>query len=115
MILDLIEMPGFNLDTQRDRGDWSLRDVSAGTVTQQPTDKVRCVDHGAMNCVNPERTIWRCLMCGRAAYRPTSNLPFEQAWDARVEAGWQRNGKPPASTHRGGYPGRSIIRSRSTS
>jgi len=22
-----------------------------------------------MNCVNPERTIWRCLACGEGAYR----------------------------------------------
>ena len=22
-----------------------------------------CEEHGAMNCVNPNRTIWRCLQC----------------------------------------------------
>jgi hypothetical protein len=45
---------------------------------------------------------------------PAENLAFEKAWDSRVEAGWVRNGKPSASTHRGGYPGSSIIGSRET-
>jgi hypothetical protein len=67
-LADLVDMPDFNPATQNGRGDWSLRDVSAGTVTLHPRDKVACAFHGAMNCVNPERTIWRCLTCGRAAY-----------------------------------------------
>jgi hypothetical protein len=73
VIVDLAAMPGFNPATQNGRGEWSLRDVSSGTVTAHPRDKVRCVAHGAMNCVNPARTIWRCLTCGRAAYTPPAN------------------------------------------
>jgi hypothetical protein len=74
MILrDLIDMPDFNFASQNGRGEWSLRDVSSGAVTTHPTNKVVCVDHGAMNCVNPERTLWRCLTCGRAAYDEEGN------------------------------------------
>jgi hypothetical protein len=29
-----------------------------------------CADHGAMNAVNPERSIYRCLTCHVAAYVP---------------------------------------------
>lgn len=72
MIIDLVNMPDFNPSTQAgDRGDWSLRDVSSGQVWEHPTWHVECVEHGAMNAVNPDRTIWRCLACGRAAYRPS--------------------------------------------
>lgn len=69
ILIDLVEMPNFNSAAQNpDRGEWSLFDVSLGNVQQHTRDKVVCIDHGAMNCVNPERTIWRCLACGRAAY-----------------------------------------------
>jgi len=23
-----------------------------------------CEEHGAMNCVNKDRSLWRCIMCG---------------------------------------------------
>lgn len=65
---DLIDQPDFNMATQNDRGDWSLRDVSAGAVVQAADGKPSCQSHGAMNCVVPDRSLWRCLMCGRATY-----------------------------------------------
>ena len=65
---DMVDQPDFNWSTQNDRGDWSLRDVSAGAVFAGADGKPRCVDHGAMNAVTPRRDIWRCLMCGRATY-----------------------------------------------
>ncbi|MCI4659752.1 hypothetical protein [Cryobacterium zhongshanensis] len=67
---DQIDMPDYNPAANAGRGAWGLRDVSEGTVTLHPTDIVRCVDHGAMNSVSATRTLWRCLTCGRAAYRP---------------------------------------------
>ncbi|WP_422390139.1 hypothetical protein [Arthrobacter sp. N1] len=70
-IFDLADMPDFNWDTQKDRADWSTRDVSARTVVVNPVwNKPDCVEHGAMNCVSPPRNIYRCLTCGRAAYSP---------------------------------------------
>jgi hypothetical protein len=69
VIRDMIGMPNFNWDTQKDRGDWSTRDVSQGAVTLDAVwQKPNCIDHGAMNCVTPARDIWRCLCCGRACY-----------------------------------------------
>ncbi len=65
---DLVEQPGFNPTTQRDRGDWSLRDVSTGNVSRADDGKPSRIDHGAMNAVNPDRTLWRCLICSRATY-----------------------------------------------
>jgi hypothetical protein len=68
-IRDLIDMPHFNWDTQRGRGDWSTRDVSAGAVFLDDVwRKPTCQDHGAMNAVTPARDIWRCLTCGRSCY-----------------------------------------------
>lgn len=68
-IHDLINMPDFNWDTQKGRGDWSTRDVSNGDVTLDTVwGKPQCVEHGAMNAVTPDRSIWRCLCCGRACY-----------------------------------------------
>lgn len=40
---DLIEQPGFNPTTQRDRGDWSLRGVSTGNVTRGTDGKPECI------------------------------------------------------------------------
>jgi hypothetical protein len=37
-------------------------------MLDEATGKPLCVRHGAMNCVNPELTIWRCLSCGRSCY-----------------------------------------------
>lgn len=65
---DLIEQPNFNPATQNNRGDWSLRDVSQGDVFKADDGKPACVEHGAMNAVMADRSLWRCLMCGRAAY-----------------------------------------------
>lgn len=70
LLKDQIDMPGYNPDANKDRGDWGLRDVSEGNVFAHPVDIVRCIDHGAMNSVSQSRTLWRCLACGRAAYRP---------------------------------------------
>jgi hypothetical protein len=67
---DQVDMPGYNPDANQGRGDWGLRDVSEGNVFAHPTDIVRCIDHGAMNSVSSSRELWRCLACGRAAYRP---------------------------------------------
>lgn len=69
MLRDQIDMPDYNPSANAGRGEWGLRNVSDGSVTAHPTDIVRCVDHGAMNSVSPGRTLWRCLSCGRAAYR----------------------------------------------
>jgi hypothetical protein len=66
---DLVDQPNFNPSTQNNRGDWSLRDVSQGAVFPDPASgKPCCQSHGAMNCVVPDMTLWRCLICGRAAY-----------------------------------------------
>lgn len=71
-ITDLIDDPNFNPSTNNARGDWSLRDVTSGAVwLDVATNAPRCVDHGAMNCVSPSRTLWRCLACGRACYMPS--------------------------------------------
>jgi hypothetical protein len=64
----MIDQPNFNWATQNNRGEWSLRDVSAGAVFLASDGKPACIDHGAMNCVVPDKTIWRCLMCGRSTY-----------------------------------------------
>lgn len=65
---NLIDMPGYNPVTQQGRGDWGLRCVDDGTVRFDGRLLPQCVDHGAMNAVNSDRTLWRCLMCGRGAY-----------------------------------------------
>lgn len=66
---DQVDMPDYNPAANAGRGNWGLRDVSEGNVFAHPTDIVRCIDHGAMNSVSATRTLWRCLTCGRAAYR----------------------------------------------
>lgn len=68
IIKDLAEDPQFNPATQNNRGTWSMYDVSEGTVTLGADGKPSCRDHRAMNAVNPDRTIWRCLACGRACF-----------------------------------------------
>jgi len=69
VIQDMVEMPDFNWETQKGRNDWSTRDVSQGAVSLDAEwHKPNCIDHGAMNAVNPDRSIWRCLCCGRACY-----------------------------------------------
>lgn len=62
-------MPDFNWETQKNRDTWSTQDVSDESVTLDPVwDKPRCIEHNAMNAVNADRSIWRCLVCGRACY-----------------------------------------------
>lgn len=71
-ISDQIDDPDFDPVTNTGRGEWSLRDVSSGGVVLRRDAQGRgepkpsCIDHGAMNAVNPARTLWRCLSCGRA-------------------------------------------------
>jgi hypothetical protein len=65
---DMIDQPDFNWATQNNRGEWSLRDVSSGNVFAGGDGKPECIEHGAMNCVVPDKSIWRCLNCGRATY-----------------------------------------------
>lgn len=68
-IMDMADSPDFNPETNRGRGDWSLRDVSAGEVfIDIDHGTPACVLHGAMNSVSPLGTIWRCLTCGRSCY-----------------------------------------------
>ena len=70
-------MPSLNPKT----GEHGLRAVTDGDVFWHQQNKVTCIDHGAMNAVNPDRTIWRCIhavaerkdgsvvaLCGRGAY-----------------------------------------------
>lgn len=52
------------------------RDVSSGQVffgllpgaSHIAIPAVSCRDHGAMLCVNPERTLYRCIACNAGAY-----------------------------------------------
>lgn len=57
---DLADMPDWNPST----GSHALRSVSEGRVYWDHRNKVCCKDHRAMNAVNPDRTIWRCLAFG---------------------------------------------------
>lgn len=68
-IIDMIDSPNFDPQTNAGRGDWSLRDVTSEQVfLDDYWHKPVCIEHGAMNAVNPERTIWRCLACSRSCY-----------------------------------------------
>lgn len=67
VLVDLVDMPDWNPTT----GARGLRSVSEGRVYLHPEWKVACRDHGAMNCVAENRTLWRCIACGAAAYAPT--------------------------------------------
>lgn len=69
-IQDLKDMPDFNWETQKGRGTWSTQDVTDGNVflSFDHWRKPECIDHRAMNAVNSDRSIWRCLECGRACY-----------------------------------------------
>jgi len=61
----LATMPDLNPTT----GTHGLHSVSEGRVWPDQWGKPWCYRHGAMNAVNPERSIWRCLQfCGEAAY-----------------------------------------------
>lgn len=88
MLVDLADMPGFNPSSNRGTGAHAQRDVSAGRVSLHPQHKVACSQHGAMNCVNPERTIWRCLTCHVAGYVPRPDeLPQPTVGLVRIIAG----------------------------
>lgn len=69
-IVDLTEMPNFDWSTNNGRGTWSAYDVTTGQVklSYDEWNKPECCEHGAMNAVNRDRTIWRCVECGRACY-----------------------------------------------
>lgn len=67
VLLDIRDMPGFN--PASNTKDAPQRDVSTGQVYWNWYNKVSCWDHGAMLCVNEDRTIWRCISCGAGAYR----------------------------------------------
>lgn len=69
ILYDLIEQPDCNWATQNNRGEWSLRDVSSGHVFAGEDGRPACVDHGAMNCVTPGKSIWCCLKCGQGHLR----------------------------------------------
>jgi hypothetical protein len=85
MLVDLVRMPDFNPETQNDRGDWGLRNITDGTVLGWAL-KPSCSEHGAMNLVNPAGTIWRCLMCGRGCYDDGLPLPMPPRWAKESEA-----------------------------
>jgi hypothetical protein len=57
-------------------GAHGLRSVREGRVWFDPEVRFgvvqgpSCQQHGAMNAVNPERSIYRCLTCHVAAYIP---------------------------------------------
>lgn len=68
-IVDMAASPDFNPETNKGRGDWSLYDVSTEQVFLDRTwRKPSCIEHGAMNCVSADRTIWRCVNCGRSCF-----------------------------------------------
>ena len=56
-------------DERRDKKPWlpeDDRDVTSGLVTMDLDGKPRCWRHGAMNRVDPVRSLWRCseFRCG---------------------------------------------------
>lgn len=73
-LIDIRDMPHFN-EASNALGK-AQRDVSAGNVffgrlpwmSDDALDTVCCAEHGAMNLVNPDKTIWRCLTCNAGAY-----------------------------------------------
>lgn len=68
-IIDMISSPSYNPSTNKDRGDWSLYDVSNHNVfLDDKWNKPNCINHGAMNAMNAQRTIWRCTVCSRSCY-----------------------------------------------
>jgi hypothetical protein len=67
-LLDIADMP--RLNPRSNTTGRRERDITDNKVLPHPTWVAECKEHGAMNCVNPERTIWRCLTCNVGAYRP---------------------------------------------
>ena len=65
---DIEDMPGWNPETSGAGGSPS-RSVSTGEVIFSIIDaKPICKKHKAMNAVNLDRSIWRCLMCNVGVY-----------------------------------------------
>ena len=64
-LLDIADMPDCSLKVKD-----GLHSVSEGKIFWTENNKVTCREHGACNCVNKERTIWRCLTCHEGAYVP---------------------------------------------
>jgi hypothetical protein len=73
-LIDIRDMPGFNPASNAQ--DKEQRDISNGKVKYEKQSwmsaiaikTVCCSEHGAMNLVNSEKTIWRCLTCNVGAY-----------------------------------------------
>ena len=66
VMLDIAEMPDYNPIT----GSEGAHAVSQQLVYWDSKNKVCCILHKAMNAVNPDRTLWRCLTCHTGAYLP---------------------------------------------
>ena len=64
-LLDIADMPNCSLEVKD-----GLHSVTEGRIFWTENNKVTCLEHGACNCVNKERTIWRCLTCHEGAYVP---------------------------------------------
>jgi hypothetical protein len=82
-------MPDFNTDTQQGRGEWGLRCITDHAVLIRDR-KPACVEHGAMNAVNLDRSIWRCLMCARACYRIERAIPLPPRRAQETDAEYNR-------------------------
>ena len=65
ILLDIAKMPDCDLQVKD-----GMHSVSEGKIFWTDGNKVTCKEHGACNCVNKERTIWRCLTCHEGAYVP---------------------------------------------
>lgn len=63
LLHDIKDMPNFNPTVPN-----GMDSVSTGKVYWTEKNLVTCARHGAMLCVNPDRTIWRCPTCHEGAY-----------------------------------------------
>lgn len=107
-LVDIANSPNFNPSTNSGRGDWSLHDVSNGNVSLDDWwQKPECIDHGAINCVSKDLTIWRCIECGRGAFdmdRVESQLRQFDIWSE----GYVDNGGRSDATYFGVYMAKSF-------
>ncbi len=62
-LYDIKDMPNYNPAVPN-----GCDSVSTGKVYWTDNNLVTCEVHGAMLCVNPDRTIWRCPTCHEGAY-----------------------------------------------
>ncbi len=60
---DIKEMPNYNPSVPN-----GCDSVTSGKIYWDEKNLVTCVEHGACNAVNPDRTIWRCLSCHEGAW-----------------------------------------------